>query len=200
MSRYLVVMAVGIALVSAVDVNAQEPTVTARLGGIVYGTGDDVNCPHGMGVVGELSYFTASRWTVGASVGARLAGPPACSDVLIIADYQGEMVPETSGVAFLFAPDVSVGGGYRIGTASRYWVPRARGGVSVVRTLDSGTTFVLAPHASLDLEIGLERITLFARHGRLRTPVEWGNREGGPYRTFGRWRQLSEAGMQFRIR
>jgi hypothetical protein len=171
-------------------------------GGFVgFGTGDDVNCPMGMGVVGGAELRTGDRAFIGLGGDLYVATPQVCTTVGRVVSYPGGYADEEGGVTLLFAPRASA----RLGTQLEF------DGIAIEPSLAAGFVYApqlwgngsrrILPYAGGALAIQPQAwpVGLLVEHGYHRVPIKHRMREDGAWRTihaFGTWKPLLNFGVR----
>jgi len=159
-----------------------------------YGTGDDVNCGTGVGVVAGAAVRTRGPWLLALTGDLLIAGPLGCTDIGRVATYRGEQVEERAYVDF--APGVRLG--IRAGRALRgrgvMFEPGLAGGV-LNGKVDAGSRTAeraWKPWAAGLLAIQPEgwRVRLRAEYGAYAVPVSYVRGVRTVVHEFNRWKPL----------
>jgi hypothetical protein len=180
---------------------AHAQGLIVRGGFVGFGTGDDLNCPTGLGVVGGAEIRTAGKVFVGLGGDLYVATPQVCTTMARVIAYDGGYADEVSGVTLLFAPRVAG----RVGTA------REVGGVRFEPSLVAGwihapqlwrdggrRTLPFAGGALAAVPTGW-RFGLVLEHGYQRVPVSHQVRVGDGWRTvheYGMWKPVFNLGVR----
>jgi hypothetical protein len=180
---------------------AHAQSHVVRGGFVGFGTGDDVNCPTGIGVVGGAELRTGGRAFVGLGADLYVATPQVCTTVGRVVSYPAGYADELGGVTLLFAPRLSA----RLGTHFEFdgvgFEPSAAVGLLYAPELWGNGARSMLPFAGggLAIQPQLWRIGLLLEYGYHRVPIKHRMREDGAWRTvheFGTWKPLLNLGVR----
>jgi hypothetical protein len=191
---------VGAALAVLPFGRADAQSAQVRGGFVGFGTGDEVNCPTGMGVAGGVDVRTRGRIFAGLGADLYVATPQVCTSMSRLVPFRAGYADEFAGVTLLFAPRLSarVGAHADLGT-TRVEPSFVAGLIHAPELWRDGARRVL-PYAGGALAVQPVgwRFGLVLEHGYQRVPVAYRVREQDRWRTiheYGRWKPLFSAGV-----
>jgi hypothetical protein len=178
------------------------PTANSRLraGVVGFSTGDDVNCPTGIGVAGGGEVRTQRRLFVGLGADLYVATPAACTSTGTVVPHESGTADEFSGITLLFAPRLTARVGGRIGFGDLRFEPSLSAGGSYAPQLwgESQRRVVPWTGGALGIRLNDSRFGLLIEHGFHRVPVSQQVRETAGWRVvnqFGRWKPATNVSL-----
>jgi hypothetical protein len=179
---------------------AEAQVVQVRGGFVGFGTGDEVNCPVGMGVAGGVELRTTGSVYAGIGADLYVATPQVCTTASRIIAYDGGLADEFAGVTLLFAPRLSGRLGSRLEAGNTRLDASLVGGLIQAAELWGDGARRVLPYAggAVTVKPLAWSFALLLEHGYQRVPVTHQIREQERWRMvheYGRWKPLFNIGV-----
>jgi hypothetical protein len=181
-------------------VGAEAQSLLLRGGFVGFGTGDDINCPVGMGVAGGVEARTGGRLYAALGADLYVATPQVCTTVVRIVPYESGYADEFAGVTLLFAPRLTARFGVQLAAGTWAVEPSAAVGVVHAPELWGDGVRRALPYAGGALAVRPRgwRFGMLVEHGFQRVPITHQVREQDRWRTihvYGTWKPLFNLGI-----
>jgi len=192
-----------VALLVPATLAGQTRWRSASLVGLTYQTGNEFNCPTGVGLGVDAEAHTRGRVSVGLAGGIRLATAYVCTLVLPIRPVNGRYYAVYSDLSLIAAPLAVITAGSEFIAGGVTVSPRLRaGGVwAAVDTPDATDERRLLSLGQFEIGLGSGRFGVIARVGAIRSVVLLEAIEAGAGPASIRehhWRRITEIGVALR--
>lgn len=173
---------------------------SAELVGVSYHTGDDTNCPIGVGFGADIERHRVGSMFLSIAGGVRLADALACTSKGAARQVGDRWLDEAAHLSLALVPVLALVLGPDAYAVRWPVVPRIRLGVLAAK--------IDAPHderhlmlvTQAELRLKLRRLGVLGRAGAIRAPLLLQSADSGEWKTVGRewhWRPLLETGLRF---
>lgn len=199
MRRLVLVTGLVLATAPASEVTAQPELgyqTEVRLLAFQYDLSEYRRGGSGYGIGLEVERAWGEQWVRSVSVGLNLGVPGGMDDFEPGEWYNGQWASVTEGLE-LIGPGIRIRGAYALLTGAWRTSIGPELGTILCITESSGIGPRLRPMVGLRLDLGVKRVSVLARAGMFRFPVQW-TQDEEVTKSFGDWRKIWEVGLAVR--